>query len=395
MEYKISDKMINIKPSAIREIFKSLQDPSVIAFAAGNPSADAFPVEEINKLSADIYEQMPVLALQYGITEGYAPLLEKIKARLSDKYNINTAGNTTLITTGGQQGIDLTCKVMCNEGDVVICEKPSFIGALNSFKANGAIPVGIDMEDDGINVEKLEKALIEHKNAKLIYLIPTFHNPLGTTMSLEKRKAVYALAQKYQILILEDNPYGELRFRGDEIPTIKSFDTDNLVVYCSSFSKIFSPAMRIGFVCAPNEIASKIVVAKQVNDVHTNMYFQLVCNSFMDNYDIENHIEKIKALYKNKCLLMLDEIEKKFDKRVKYTSPDGGLFLWCVLPEYIDLGEFVKEAIENKVAVVPGNAFLIDEKEKTTSFRLNYSYPSNQQIIDGIGILGKIIAKSL
>ena len=395
MEYKISDKMINIKPSAIREIFKSLQDPSVIAFAAGNPSPDAFPVEEINKLSATIYKQMPVLALQYGITEGYAPLLEKTKARLNAKYNINTEKNTTLITTGGQQAIDLTCKVMCNEGDVVICEKPSFIGALNAFKANGAKPVGIDMDDDGINIEKLEKVLIEHKNAKLIYLIPTFHNPLGTTMSLEKRKAVYSLAQKYQILILEDNPYGELRFRGEEIPTIKSFDTDGLVVYCSSFSKIFSPAMRLGFVCAPPEVATKIVVAKQVNDVHTNMYFQLVCNLFLENYDIEKHIEKIKTLYKNKCLLMLDEIEKKFDRRVKYTSPDGGLFLWCTLPEYIDVSGFVQKAIENKVAVVPGNAFLIDEKEKTSSFRLNYSYPSNEQIINGIGILGEIISKSL
>ena len=395
MEYKISNKMVNIKPSAIREIFKSLQDPSVIAFAAGNPSADAFPVEEINKLSSEIYEKMAVLALQYGITEGYAPLLEKIKSRLKAKFNINTDANTTLITTGGQQGIDLTCKVMCNEGDVVICEKPSFIGALNAFKANGAKLVGIDMEADGINIEKLEKALIEHKNTKLIYLIPTFHNPLGTTMSLEKRKAVYSLAQKYQVLILEDNPYGELRFRGEELPTIKSFDTDGLVVYCSSFTKIFAPAMRIGFVCAPNEVASKIVVAKQVNDVHTNMYFQLVCDLFMENYDIDKHIEKIKALYKNKCLLMIDEIVKNFDKSVKYTSPDGGLFLWCTLPENIDLSEFVKKAVENKVAVVPGNAFLIDENEKTTSFRLNYSYPSAQQITDGIAILGKIINKSL
>ena len=395
MEYKISNKMINIKPSAIREIFKSLQDPSVIAFAAGNPSADAFPIEEINKLSSVIYEKMPVLALQYGITEGYAPLLEKVKSRLKAKFNIDTDANTALITTGGQQGIDLTCKVMCNEGDVVICEKPTFIGALNAFKANGAKPVGVDMEDDGINIEKLEKALIEHKNAKLIYLIPTFHNPLGITMSLEKRKAVYSLAQKYQILILEDNPYGELRFRGEELPAIKSFDTDGLVVYCSSFSKIFSPAMRIGFVCAPPEVATKIVVAKQVNDVHTNMYFQLVCNEFLEVYDIEKHIEKIKALYKNKCLTMLDEIGKNFDEKVKYTSPDGGLFLWCILPEYVDLPGFVKTAVENKVAVVPGNAFLIDENERTTSFRLNYSYPSAEQIISGIGILGEIISKSL
>jgi 2-aminoadipate transaminase len=391
MEYKISDKMVNIKPSAIREIFKSLQDPSVIAFAAGNPSPDAFPVEEIKTLSEIIYEQMPVLALQYGITEGYAPLIEKVKSRLKTKFNINADADTTLITAGGQQGIDLTCQVMCNEGDVVICEKPSFIGALNAFKANGAKPVGIDMEDDGINIEKLEKALIEHKNAKLIYLIPTFHNPLGTTMSPEKRKAVYALAQKYQILILEDNPYGELRFRGEEVPAVKSLDTDGLVVYCSTFSKVLSPATRVGFICAPPAVASKVVVAKQVNDVHTNMYFQLVCDLFLEKYDFEAHIQKIKALYKSKCLLMIEEIEKKFDGRVKHTSPDGGLFLWCTLPGNADSREFAQKAVARKVAVVPGNAFLIDENEKTGSFRLNYSFPSPEQIADGIGILGDII----
>jgi 2-aminoadipate transaminase len=397
MEYKISGKMINIKPSAIREIFKSLQDPSVIAFAAGNPSPDAFPVDEIKNLSNLIYDQMPVLALQYGITEGYAPLIEKIQARLKAKFNINADpnANTTLITTGGQQGIDLTCKVMCSEGDIVICEKPSFIGALNAFKANGAKLIGIDMEDDGINIEMLEKALSENKNVKLIYLIPTFHNPLGTTMTLEKRKAVYALAHKYQTLILEDNPYGELRFRGEELPVIKSLDTDGLVVYCSSFSKVLSPAARIGFICAPPSVATKIVVAKQVNDVHTNMYFQLVCNLFLEKYDFEAHIQKIKELYKSKCLLMLGEIEKKFDKSVKYTSPDGGLFLWCTLPGHMDLGGFVREAINRKVAVVPGGAFLIDENEKTTAFRLNYSFPSPAQITDGIGILADVIKQMI
>ena len=391
MEYKISDKMVNIKPSAIREIFKSLSDPSVISFAAGNPSPDAFPVEQISELSKIVYEKMPILALQYSVTEGHAPLVEKVRQRLKNKFNIDNNGDITLITTGGQQGIDLTCKVMCNEGDVVICEKPSFIGALNAFKANGAKPVQIDMEPDGICIEKLEKALIAHKNAKIIYLIPTFHNPLGTTMSLEKRRAVLELAKKYEIIILEDNPYGELRFRGDDMPTIKSMDTDGLVVYCSSFSKIISPAIRVGFLAAPQAVAGKIVVAKQVNDVHTNMYFQLICDLFLEKFNIDGHIDKIRELYKNKCVLMLDEMSKKFDEvNIKHTAPDGGLFLWCTLPENIDLTKFVKTSLERKVAVVPGGTFLVDETEASRSFRVNFSMPSNSQIITGVDILAQV-----
>jgi len=387
MEYKISDKMINIKPSAIREIFKSLSDPSVISFAAGNPSQDAFPVGQLSELSKIIYEKMPTLALQYSVSEGYAPLREKLEERLKRKFNIGGEGDTLLIMSGGQQGIDLTSKVMCNEGDAVICERPSFIGALNSFKANGANVVQVDMESGGM----LEKALTEHKNAKIIYLISTFQNPSGSTMSLEKRKAVLELAKKYGVVILEDNPYGELRFRGEEIPTLKSMDKDGLVVYCSSFSKIIAPAIRVAYITAPTELASKIVVAKQGSDVHTNMYFQLICDLFLEKYDIDEHIEKIRVLYRDKCLLMLDEMGKKFDNLgIKYTSPDGGLFLWCTLPEHIDLTKFVKTCLDGKVAVVPGGTFLADADELCNSFRVNFSFPSNEQIVAGVDVLASV-----
>ena len=391
MEYKISNKMINIKPSAIREIFKVLQDPDVISFAAGSPSPDAFPVGQMSELSKIIYEKMPVLALQYGISEGHAPLIEKVKTRMKDKFNIDSGGDTVLITSGGQQGIDLTSKVMCNEGDVIICEKPSFVGGLNSIKANGANLVQVDTEPDGICVAKLEEALIANKNAKVIYLIPTFQNPSGSTMSLEKRKAILALAKKYEIIILEDNPYGDLRFRGEEIPTLKSMDKDGLVVYCSSFSKIIAPAIRVGYLSAPSELAGKIVVAKQGSDVHTNMYFQLICDLFLEKYDIDEHIEKIRVLYRDKCLLMLDEMSNKFDNLgIKYTSPDGGLFLWCTLPENIDLTKFVKSCLDKKVAVVPGGAFLADANEASCSFRVNFSYPTKEQIITGVDVLAKV-----
>jgi len=392
MNYRISDKMLTIKPSAIREIFKALADPTVISFAAGNPSPEAFPVEQIQELSSIIYQETPVAALQYSITEGYMPLREKIAARMKSRFNISGEGDMLLITTGGQQGIDLTCKVMCNEGDVVICEKPSFIGALNAFKANGVNICAVDMQDDGIDLEKLETALKTHENAKIIYLIPTFHNPLGTSMSLEKRKAALELAKKYQVIILEDNPYGELRFGGEELPTIKSMDKDGLVVYCSSFSKIIAPAIRVGWLSVPEELAQKIIVAKQVNDVHTNMYFQLVCNLFLEKFDIEAHIAKIRELYKNKCALMLGEMDKKLEN-IKYTRPDGGLFLWCTLPERIDLSKFVKSCIDNKLAVVPGGTFLPDEHEISHSFRVNFSMPSEAQIIEGVNIIAQSAAQ--
>ena len=393
MNYKISDKMLSIKPSAIREIFKVLADPTVISFAAGNPSPEAFPVEQIQELSGIIYERMPVAALQYNITEGYEPLRVKIASRMKEgRFGISGGGDMLLITTGGQQGIDLTCKVMCNQGDVVICEKPSFIGALNSFKANGVNICAVDMQDDGIDLEKLEAALKTHANAKIIYLIPTFHNPLGTSMSLEKRKAVLELAKKYQTLILEDNPYGELRYSGQELPTIKSMDKDGLVVYCSSFSKIIAPAIRVGWLSAPEELAQKIVVAKQVNDVHTNMYFQLVCDLFLEKLDIDAHIGKICGLYKDKCALMLGEMDKKL-KNIKYTRPDGGLFLWCTLPEHIELSAFIKTCVENKLAVVPGGTFLPDEREISHSFRVNFSMPSSAQIIEGVNIIAESAAK--
>ena len=388
MNYKISDKMLNIKPSAIREIFKVLDDPSVISFAAGNPSPDAFPAEQIQELSDIIYTQTPVAALQYNITEGYAPLREKVAARIKSKFNISGDGDMLLITTGGQQGIDLTCKVMCNEGDVILCEKPSFIGALNAFKANGAKPVAVDMREDGIDLEKLEDALKTYTNAKMIYLIPTFQNPSGKTMPLEKRKAVLALAKKYQVIILEDNPYGELRFGGEDLPTIKSMDKDGLVVYCSSFSKIIAPAIRVGYLSVPEELGQKIVVAKQVNDVHTNMYFQLICDLFLERFDIDAHILKIRALYKNKCALMLREMDRKL-KNIKYTRPDGGLFLWCTLPENIELAKFVQTCLDNKLAVVPGGTFLADEREVSHSFRVNFSMPSEAQIIEGVNIIAK------
>ena len=391
MNYKISDKFVNMKPSAIREIFKSLGKPGCISFAAGNPSPESFPVEDIPRIAADIQTEEPITALQYGITEGYPKLRELVASRLKRLYNIGTEDDDTIIVTGGQQGIELTCKVMCNEGDVVICENPSFIGALNAFRSLGAELKGVPLKDDGIDLEALEATLKANPRAKLLYVIPSFQNPAGITSTLENRKAVYELARKYDIVIIEDNPYGDLRFEGENVPAYKSFDVDGRVVYCGSFSKILSSGMRVGTLTANKELVSKIVVAKQVEDVHTNVFFQMVCARYMVECDLEAHIEKIRALYRHKSSLMLKALDEYMPADVKFTRPQGGIFLWCSLPEGYELSEFVSRCSEKNVFVVPGTAFLPDESKPTRSFRLNYSMPSDEEIERGIKLLAEVI----
>ena len=391
MNFEFSNKVKDLKPSAIREIFKSLTDPSVISFAAGNPSPLSFPADKLKELANEIFEAEPAKALQYGITEGYPKLREQVSDRLKTKFSIGKSFDMTIITSGGQQGIDLACKVLCNEGDTVICENPSFIGALNAFRSYGVNLKGLDAGDDGINPDELEEILKTDKKVKLIYLIPTFQNPAGITMSLEKRKAVLALAEKYGVIILEDNPYGELRFAGNDIPTLKSMDDEGVVLYSGSFSKVLSAGMRIGFLCGHEELLQKIVVVKQTNDVHTNQFFQMLCSKFIERYGLDEHIKTINDLYGKNCALMLKCMDENFPKSVKYTKPEGGLFLWVTLPEGTDMKEFIKRTVEAKVAVVPGSTFLPEPDKATYSFRMNYSMPTEEQIIKGVSILADVI----
>lgn len=385
---QFSDKIAPLKPSAIREIFKVLGDPSIISLAGGNPAPETFPVEEFQALSAKLFAENGRNALQYGLTEGYLPLREKITKRLKEKLGIGRDFDETIVVTGGQQGVDLTCKILCNEGDVVLCEDPSFIGALNAFRSYNTRLVGIPVDDCGMQIDKLEQALKKEKRAKLIYTIPTFQNPTGVCMSLERRKALYALAKKYGVIIIEDNPYGELRFHGEEIPTIKSMDEDGIVVYCGSFSKILSPGMRIGFLCAQKEIVSKIVVAKQVNDVHTNLFFQMLTDAYMETYDLDGHIRDIRELYRKKCAAMQAAAKEYLPANVSVTNPEGGIFLWCRMPETIDSQEFANRLLRRNVAVVPGTAFSPDDAP-SNGMRLNYSMPTEEQIHRAIREIGE------
>lgn len=390
MDFVFSNKVNDMKPSAIREIFKSLSDPSVISFAAGNPSPLSFPVEKMHSVAEEIFQNEASFAFQYGITEGYPRLRQQVTQRLKERFNTGTENDEVIITTGGQQGIDLCAKVLCNEGDTVICENPSFIGALNAFRSYKANLVGVDLDEDGMNIEALENALKENRNTKIIYVIPTFQNPAGITTSLEKRKAILELAKKYDCLILEDNPYGELRFSGEDVPTIKSLDDDGRVLYCSSFSKILSAGIRIGFVCGPKELIQKIVVVKQVNDVHTNLFFQMVASKFIDKYGLDDHIANIRELYKNKCNLMLSELDKHVMGKATYTRPEGGLFIWLTVNGG-NGDDIAKRALENKLAVVTGSSFNPIQGGYSPSVRLNYSTPSDEQIVEGVKRLAEIL----
>lgn len=390
MEYTFSDRTNNLKPSAIREIFKYASDPSVVSLSAGNPSPDAFPIKELEEISARLFKEKPIELLQYSITEGYAPLRSYLLKYMKEKYNIGTENDDILITTGAQQIMDFATKSLVNEGDVIITEAPSFIGSLNTFRSYNARLVGVEVESDGMNMEKLEQALQSNNNVRFIYTIPNFQNPSGVTMSLEKRRKLYELAKKYSVLIVEDNPYGDLRYSGEFLPAIKTMDSENIVLYAGSFSKVVSPGMRVAYVIAPQQIIQKMTVCKQGSDVHTNIWSQMVCYEFMTKYDFEKHLENLRTIYRKKAQFCMDLLDKYCVPNITYDKIDGGLFIWCKLPKNVNMPDFCKKAIENKVCVVPGNAFLTDENQVSHGFRINFSTPTDEQLEKGIRILGEL-----
>lgn len=390
MEYKFSDRVLKLKPSAIREIFKYASDPSVISLSAGNPAPEAFPTKAISEISERILTQRPIDALQYSITEGYQPLREYLTDYMNKMHGVGRDFDNTLITSGAQQVMDLAAKSLLNEGDVVLCEAPSFIGSLNTFRSYNARLRGIPMDSDGMNTEELEKALKEEPNAKFIYTIPNFQNPSGITMSWAKRKQLYALAKKYSVLILEDNPYGDLRFHGEHIEAVKSLDEDGLVIYAGTFSKIISPGMRVGYAIGPKEVLQKMIVCKQGQDVHTNIWSQMVCHEFLTRYNFDEHLKKLQEIYLKKSAIATGALDKYLMPKVTYNPIEGGLFLWCTLPDGVDMLDFCKQAVLRKVCVVPGNAFLTDENDPSQSFRINFSTPTDDQLLKGIQILGTL-----
>lgn len=396
MQYQFSKNVDALQPSAIREILKFTGMPGVISLAAGNPAPEAFPIERVQEMSRKILAEDPILALQYSVTEGYPALRELLKKRMAKQSCFDAASDELITTSGAQQGNELACKVLLNRGDTMFCESPSFIGSLNAFRSYGVNLVGVTMEEDGMNLAELEEKLQSADHAKLIYVIPNFQNPTGRVMSLEKRKKLYALACQYDLIILEDNPYGDLRFAGEPVPAIKSLDTEQRVIYTGTFSKILAPGLRVGYVSAPKEIVSKMTVCKQVADVHTNMWAQALCAVFLEETDMDDYLVGLQEIYRHKCQLMVEGIQKHFSRKVRWEMPQGGLFLWCTLPDGYDAAAFCQKAIEDyQIAIVPGSAFLVDETEKTASIRLNFSTPTDAQIVTGMEKLGQMTKELL
>ncbi len=387
---KFSDRVKHLEASAIREIFKLLAKPGIISFAGGAPDPNLFPKKEFAEIAKEILEKDGNTALQYGITEGYAPLREWSKKRLISQ-GVLTEEDDVIIVSGGQQGIDLATKSLINPGDGVICEEPSFIGGLNCFRSYNAELYGVPVLSDGIDTDKLEEVLKEHKNIKLLYTISTFQNPSGITISLEKRKKILELAEKYDFLIYEDNPYGELRFSGEEIPTLKSLDKNGRVIYFGSFSKILAPGMRLGFTSAPAPLLERMIICKQTEDVHTNVLSQMIAYEFVTRYSIDGHIAKLREAYGKKCRLMMECMDEYFPKTVEHTCPEGGLFLYCTMPEGYDSKELMKKALDKNVAFVPGTSCMIDDKATYSTFRMNYSTASEEDIKAGIKALGEVL----
>lgn len=393
MDYKFSEKVSHLQASAIREILKYSSDPEVISFAAGSPAPEALPAKELEEISKEILQSQPSVALQYGVTEGYAPLRDEVKKILASRGCYDPAYDEVIITSGAQQANELSAKVLCDEGDVILAEAPSFVGSLNAFKSYHVDLKGITLEDDGVNIDELE-AKLKEGGVKLVYLIPNFQNPTGNTMSWEKREKAFELCKKYGAVILEDNPYGDLRFAGEDVKSIKTLDTEGSVIYSGTFSKILSPGIRVGYVCAHKDIIQKIVVCKQVADVHTTMWSQMLAYGFLKKYDLDEHLAKLRKVYEHKTNLMLEQIEKNFSSKIKFTRPQGGLFIWCTLPETCstqDMVDFCTTAVRDyKVAVVPGTAFTINSTDDSRSFRMNFSTPTDEKIIRGCEILGKL-----
>lgn len=393
MEFHISNKMQGMKPSIIREILKQMSDPTLISFAGGNPAADSFPADDIARFSDELLRENPAATLQYSVTEGVPSVRDIIRAFANRHEPVAKESDTLLLVSGSQQILDFTAKCLCNEGDVAAVEDPAFLGAYNAFRSSGARLAGVPMEEDGVDLAALEAVFAAREKPRFFYCIPNFQNPTGRTMSLAKRRAVYALSVRYGVPVLEDDPYGELRISGERLPSIKSMDTTGAVIYAGSFSKILCPGMRLAYCVCDEALGKHFVVAKQCSDVHTNVWAQRVCEAMLTRTDMEAHIREIRKLYAAKARLMMAQMDEKCPG-IRYVVPEGGMFLWATLPEGVDMPGFVQACLARKLALVPGNAFMVDEDAPCQSFRMNFSTPTPAQIEQGVSIMAEVLSHS-
>jgi 2-aminoadipate transaminase len=392
MELRFSERTSGIKASEIRELLKLTERPDIISFAGGLPAPELFPVDELQNISSRVLKEYGRSALQYSTTEGYTPLREIIAKQRMVTANINATIDNIMITSGSQQGLEFSGKLFLDKDDIVICESPSYLGAINAFKSYQPRFIEIPMDDDGMIVDHLELVLKEHPEAKLIYTIPDFQNPTGKTMSVERRKRIAELSCKYHMPVIEDSPYSELIFEGERYPSIKSFDKSGNVIHLGTFSKTFCPGLRVGWVCAEPEIIQKYIIIKQGADLQSSSLDQRITALFMQEYNLDEHISKIRTVYKQRRDIMLQCMGKYFPREIKYTYPKGGLFTWAVLREDLNAADILEEALKEKVAFVPGGSFFPNGGHNN-HFRLNYSTMDEKKIIEGIKTLGAVLKR--
>lgn len=392
MEISFSQRAEELKASEIRELLKLTEMPEIISFAGGLPAPELFPVKEMKKVMQNILDEDGIGTMQYSTTEGFKPLREIIANQRMVNSGVHVTGDDIIITSGSQQGIEFSAKMFVNEGDTIVCESPSYMGALNAFRAYRPKFTEIEMDENGMIIEKLEEELKKNKKVKMIYTIPDFQNPTGITMSDDRRKKLAELASKYKVPVIEDNPYGELIFEGTTHPSIKSFDKDGWVIYLGTYSKTFCPGFRTGWICASPEVLQKYVIIKQGADLQSSSLDQRATAKFMETYDLGKHIDDIKKVYGKRRTLMLRSIDEYFPKEIKHTNPYGGLFAWVELKEGLSSKKILEEALKEKVAYVPGGSFF-PNGGRDNHFRLNYSCMSEEKIVEGIKRLGKVLYK--
>ena len=394
MALKFAKRMSNLGRSEIREILKLTTKPEVISFAGGLPAPELFPVKEIEDVTKTLLEEYGEQVLQYSTTEGYLPFREMIAKRMNDKFYTDVNADDITVLSGSQQALDFAGKIFIDEGDVILLESPSYMGALNAFKPYGPKYIEIPMDEDGIIPEELEKVLKTTDRVKFLYLIPDFQNPTGRTLSLERRKKLMQIVTEYELPVIEDNPYGELRFVGERLPALKSMDPKGLVIYHGTFSKIFTPGLRLGWVAAKPEILERFIVVKQASDLHTSEFNQRIAYEYMRKYDIDKHVENIIALYRKRREVIMKAMEEEFPPNVKFTHPDGGLFLWVTLPENVDGVKLLEECLKENVAFVPGQSFYPNSSKKNT-MRINFSNMPEDRIVEGVKRMAKVMKSEM
>lgn len=394
MNPQFARRMTRFQESDLTPILRLAANPEVISFAGGLPAPELFPIEDLKKVAVKVLDANGRRALQYSATEGHPPLREKIAARTNRNLKTSLTAGNVVITTGSQQSLDILAKMYIDEGDCILCESPTYLGALSAF--NSCLPAYREVATDGegMIIADLEKALVSEKRAKMIYVIPDFQNPSGKTWSLERRKAFLDTVSKYDILVVEDNPYGELRFEGTTPPSLKSMDTRGQVVMLGTFSKIFCPGVRVAWVCGEPAFLESFCNLKQAADLHTSTISQYEIDAYLSDYDIEEHIKKLISVYRERRDLMIRTMDASFPKEVVFTRPEGGLFTWAEMPEHVNARDLFLKALEKKVAFVPGGAFFPNGGHENT-MRLNYSNMPPERIVEGIERLGAAIREYL